>query len=432
MEVGVARIDITPESPVRVSGYAARDKAETNKVLHRLSAKAIAFGSDEQRRSLFITVELLAIPRRITDKLVKQLGIMTGISPEQIVISASHTHGGPEIGPLLNHLQCRGDYPSQYHFSDSLLELDQLIHLAEFTEMLSEKLVEVGLAALKNRKTSLVSWGQGELSFAVNRRTEGGPVDQSMPLLRIMDLDGTLRAILINYACHGITLGPEFNEIHGDWMGEAQKVIEERYPGVIALITIGCAGEAHPVKQGKVDYLREYSQEIVYNIDKLLQNPLQPLTSVPVARMKWVRLPFERVPDVGELIEMAKDTTVQGYYARLALDRIQRGEVLPTAVDYPIQTWVFDDKMVMVNMGGEVVVDYSIIVKRAFGAHRVWINAYSNDVSCYIPSKRILGEGGYEAETSMYWYNMPSRFREEIEDIIMDTLYELIPEAFKQ
>ncbi|MBD1420891.1 hypothetical protein [Sphingobacterium chuzhouense] len=426
MEVGVARIDITPENPVRISGYAARDKAETDKVLHRLSAKALAFGSDEQNPSLFITVDLLGIPWRITQRLMKRLSAITGIKPSQIVIAASHTHGGPEVGPLFNHLQCRGDYPAQYNFSDSLLALDQLIHIAEFNEALSEKLEEMALAALENRKPSLVSWGTGEVSFAVNRRTEGGPVDRSMPLMRITDIDGTLRAILINYACHGITLGPEVNEIHGDWMGEAQKAIEARYPGVTALVSIGCAGDAHPVKQGKQEYLNVYSEEIAVQVDNLLNRDLRPLDSPPLGAMEWVQLPFAKIPTVRELIALATDTTIHGYYARLALERIQRGDELPQVLNYPIQIWNFGDQLVMINMGGEVVVDYAIRLKRELGADRLWINAYSNDASCYIASKRVIKEGGYEVDDSMYWYDKPSRLSEEVEEVIVEAIRELI------
>lgn len=432
MEVGVARVDITPESPIRLSGFAARSKAETDKVLHRLSAKALAFGSDAQGPSVLIMVDLISIQWRITNKLVEQLSGKTGIEPAQIVVLATHTHGSPEVGALINHLQCRGDYPVDYHFSDSLLSLDQLIHIAEFNELLSEKLEEVALAALKDRKPALVAWGQGYASFAVNRRTAGGPVDRSLPVLRVTDLDGALRAVLVNYACHGIALGPDVNEIHGDWMGEAQQAIEAKHPGAIALVSIGCAGDTHPIQQGKLEYVKSYGEEISDQVDKLLASALQPLTSPPKGSMKWVKLPFAHVPVVPELIEFTKDsTTIKGYYARRALERIQRGESIPSELDYPIQAWNFGNKMIMLNMAGEVVVDYSIRLKSEFKAERLWINAYSNDVSCYIASRRVIREGGYEADASMYWYNKPSPLSEAAEEIIIDAVRNLALHSFK-
>src|SRR5690606_2007904 len=124
--------------------------------------------------SILITVDLVGIPKHITKRLAEQLSRKTGLDSAQLVICASHTHGGPEVGNLLNILQYRGET-----FSDSLLALDHLVHISQYTEQLSQKLEEVALAALKNRRPPMAAWGQGEVGFAKNRRTPGGPVDTS-------------------------------------------------------------------------------------------------------------------------------------------------------------------------------------------------------------------------------------------------------------
>ena len=424
-DVGVAQTDITPQEPIRLAGFAARVKSETTTVLNRLSAKAVAFGSDEQDRTILIAVEIIGIQWRVTSKVVEILSKRIGINPKQIAILVTHTHGSPEVGNLLNILQCRGNYPSEHYFNPSLLALDELIHIAGFNEFLIKKLVDVAMAALNNRKPALVSWGQGQASFAVNRRTEGGVVDHCLPVLRITGLDGALRAVLVNYACHGIALGSDVNEIHGDWMGEAQKIIEEMHPGTIAFISIGCAGESHPKLRGKREYISLYGQEIADNVDKLLKSELHPLVSPPVGKMKWITLPFSKLPDISELIKQTKDNGIKGYYSRLALERVLRGDSIATELEYLIQAWDFGGKLTMLNMGGEVMVDYSIRLKKELG-EELWINSYSNDVSCYVPSRRILKEGGYEADASMYWYNNPVPFANEVEDIIVNTVHEMI------
>lgn len=431
MQVGVARVDITPTEPIRLTGYAARGKEESTQVLSRLSAKALAFGTAKQT-SLLITVDLVGINWRITNQVVEQLSKKTGLVPAQIAICSSHSHGSPEVGNLINILQCRGDYPTNFSFNDSLMDLGQLIRIAQFSEQLVSKLVEVSMTALNNRKPSLVAWGQTKASFAVNRRPQGGPVDHTLPVLRVTDPNGKVKAILVNYACHGITLGPEVNEVHGDWMGEAQTQLEAKYPGSVAMVSVGCAGDSHPGQQGKIEYLKSHGQEITDNVDKLLKSKLTALNTPPVGTMKWIKLPFSKIPTVTELIALTKDKTVKGYYARLALERVIRGESLPAELDYPIQVWNFDNRMLMLNMGGELVVDYSIRLKRELGANRLWINAYTNDVSCYIPSRRILQEGGYEPDVSMYWYNMPSPLSEKVEDQIINTVLSLIPASFKK
>ena len=321
MEVGVAHVDITPEKPIRLAGYAVRSKSESEGVLHKLSAKALAFGSDTQNPSIIITVDLVGIPYRITKKLTEELSKKVGIEPAHLVICASHTHGGPEVGTLINILQYRSD-----HFNDSLLALDQLTHIAQYTQRLSWKLEQVALAALKDRKPALVAWGQGQALFAKNRRIPGGPVDVALPMLRITNPDGSLKAILVSYACHGTTLGGEVNKIHGDWIAEAQSDIEARHPGVIAMVTLGCAGDANPGPRGTMEHLKAHGKEIADNVDKLLAAQLQPLTSPPVANMKWIKLPYAEIPTVPELRDLSKEQTVKGYEARLNLDRIMRGE----------------------------------------------------------------------------------------------------------
>ncbi len=427
VDAGLAGIDITPGTPIRMSGYAARVSTEADSVLQPISAKALALGSDEQHPSVLITVDLVGIPWRITKNVVDFLSKEKGIDPAQVAIYASHTHGGPEVGDLINILQYRDG-----HFSDSLLAQDHLIHITQYTEQLTQQLKDVAAAALKNRRPALISWGQGQALFAVNRRTNGGPVDLALPILKITNPDGTLRGVFVNYACHGTTLGGDMHKIHGDWVAAAHRVIETRHPGAMALIALGCAGDANPSPRGKLEDVQQHGKEIADNVDKLLTAPLQPLHHPPGGKIKWIKLPYSKIPDVAELMILTKDETIKGYYARLALERVERGETISSVLDYPVQVWNFDNKMAMVNLAGEVVVDYATRLKDEYGAERLWVNAYANDVPCYIASRRILKEGGYEAETSMYWYNKPSPFAPEVEDMIINAADELMPAAFKQ
>ncbi|MBD3627285.1 hypothetical protein [Cyclobacterium sp.] len=425
MDIGVSTIDITPDHPIRLAGYGAREKKPSEGIIHQLNAKALAFGRDDQGPSILITVDLVGIPAIITAKVTKRITEQTGIEASHLVICASHTHGGPEVGNLLNILQYRGDT-----FSDSLLKLEELVEISRYTERLTDQLVAVALSSLADREPALLFWGQGRMGFAKNRRTEGGPVDQSFPLMKITDPTGNLKAILVNYACHGTTLGGDVNQIHGDWMGEAQLMIESNHPGVVAMVAIGCGADANPYPRGKMEHLRLHAHEVADNVEQLLTSKLHPIIQPPSGKIKWINLPFAHVPSVPELIAQTEDKTVRGYYARLALDRIARGQDIPKTLSYPVQTWTFGNEMAMVNLAGEVVVDYSLRLKKEIGADKLWINAYANDVPCYIASCRVIREGGYESESSMYYYDKPSPFAEGIEELIINTVHELLPPSF--
>ena len=132
------------------------------------------------------------------------------------------------------------------------------------------------------------------------------------------------------------------------------------------------------------------------------------------------------------LLERTKRRGSEGFLARTLIERLDRGETLPTKVPYCVQTWCFGDDMAMVFLAGEVVVDYALRLKWEIDAERLWIVAYSNDVPSYIPSRRILSEGGYEADSSMIYYGHPSRYAPEIEDRIIQSVHEILPAAVRR
>jgi hypothetical protein len=427
--VGVARIDITPDGPIRLSGYSSR-KIESEGLLQRLSAKALAFGTDKQGPSILITVDLIGIPGFMTSRLAARLSQKTGFDSANLTICTSHTHGGPEIGNLLNHFE--GPLPA-----------DQLGRIIQYQQQLLDKLEKVALMSLEARRPALLSWGQGEVRFAKNRRVikdgkwvgggevDGAPVDHAMPLLRVADPDGKLRAVFVSYACHGTTLGA-FNQVHGDWIGEAQHQIELTHPGVTALVAVGCGADITPAPRYKMEHLLKYGKMIADEAERLLKTSLKPIQSLPTCRYRIIQLPFSHIPDVAELVQLAStDTAAKGYYARLSLEKIARGGVIAPALSYTIKTWTFANDLAMVFLAGEVVVDYSLRLKKELDRERLWINAYSNDVPSYIASRRVIQEGGYEAESSQYIYDRPSPYIEAIEDLIIATVVDMLPAAYK-
>ena len=96
-----------------------------------------------------------------------------------------------------------------------------------------------------------------------------------------------------------------------------------------------------------------------------------------------------------------------------------------------VQTWTFGTDLLMIFLPGEVVVDFSLRLKREFDPGRLWINAYANDVPCYIPSRRIWQEGGYEGGGAMVFYDRPTRLAEQTEEMIISAVHELAPGKFR-
>src|SRR5439155_3846443 len=274
----------------------------------------------------------------------------------------------------------------------------------------------------------------GQVAFARNRRTPGGPVDQALPVLCVTGRDGKVRAVLAGYACHCTTLGGDFNKVCGDWTGYAQQAIEKDFPGALALIAIGCGADANPHPRGGADgglaLAKQHGEELAVEVKRLLDNHRISIRQKLSCRVKRLEVPFEKLPTREQWEERSRQEGIVGYHAKRNLERLDGGEALPTTLPYVVQTWNFGDQLAMVFLAGEVVVDYSLRLKQEFDADRLWINAYANDVPCYIPSRRILKEGGYEAETSLWYYDRPARLDPAVEDLVVGGVRELVPKAF--
>ena len=118
-----------------------------------------------------------------------------------------------------------------------------------------------------------------------------------------------------------------------------------------------------------------------------------------------------------------------GYHAQRMLEHIRRDGRVPTKLGYPVTTWSFGTDLAMVFLPGEVVIDYTLRLKGELDGDRLWVTAYANDVPCYIPSQRILEEGGYEADSSMISYARPTRLAHSVENQIVAAVKGLLSDS---
>jgi hypothetical protein len=258
-----------------------------------------------------------------------------------------------------------------------------------------------------------------------------GAVDHDFPILTVRAADGSLRAALVSYACHATTLGGSDNFVHGDWPGAAQELIQQRHPGARAMVLIGTGADANPnPRGGGLPDVERHAQEIANETDRLLGTPLRALTAPPAGRFRYLDLSFSRTPPRSEWEEQATRKGAAGAYARSVLEGLDRGERVPTTVAYPVQTWTFGSDLAMVFVGGEVVADYGLRLKRELDGSRLWVNAYSNDVAFYVPSRRMIPEGGYEVSQSMIYYGQPAPLAEGTEEQIVRAVRALLPGGF--
>ncbi|MCB1120712.1 MAG: neutral/alkaline non-lysosomal ceramidase N-terminal domain-containing protein [Verrucomicrobiae bacterium] len=424
LTVGVGRVEITPDEPIRMTGYGGR-RAPSEGVEGKLWAKALAIGEGEDA-VLIVTMDLIGVPDWLKAQVVEELDM-----PEsQIALCASHTHSGPHLKDVLNPIFME-DIPENHWAA-----------ILRYSEKLTGKVVAACRMALNNRQPGKLAWGEGEVGFAGNRRVlengvwvgfgtqPDGPVDHAVPVMKVTDANGKMIAVLANYACHCTTLGGSMNRIHGDWAGETQRLLEEQHPGITAMIAIGCGADQNPNPRGGMDEVKQNSKLLADEVDRLLRTKLKSLEDVPQSTIDHISLPLDPLPSREEWMERAKSDERFSYFAKLELDRLDRGETLPTAIDYPIQTWTFGTDLAMVFLAGEVVVDYSIKLKQRFDKKRLWVNAYANAAPSYIASRRLYDEGGYEVDRSMMYYDKPNRLSPDTEELVLDEVLQQLPYPF--
>jgi Neutral/alkaline non-lysosomal ceramidase, N-terminal len=418
---GTASKVITPTEPLWMAGYSSRDKPCDTKRMD-LWVKAVAIEDAAGNRCVLMTSDLCGIPRSVSEPVCAAVMKQAGLKREQIMLSCSHTHCGPVVRDNLIDMY---DMPA-----------DQPEKIRAYTDKLRGWMIETIVAAVKDLKPATVSIGEGTARFAVNRRevtdkgiingrNPEGPVDHSVPVIKIEDEKGNLKAVVFGYACHNTTM--QFFEWSGDYAGFAMIDIEKKHPGALALFWIGCGGDANPLPRSKIELCEKYGKELAIAVEETLNAKTTPLSEKFSAKYAEISLPLDEIPgkDKWEADAGSKTHAVM-MRAKKMLAFLEKGKIPDQYPYYPVQVWRFGNQLTWVALGGEVVIDYNKRLKKEIGGKTpVWIASYANDVMAYIPSARVLKEGGYEADSSQIYYGLPTKWSPKIEDLIVNKVHEL-------
>jgi len=419
---GVARVNITPELPIWLSGYGGRNKpAETKH--DDLWAKALVLEDSAGHRAALVTMDLVGIDRGLSQEMCRRIEERFKLPRAAVALATSHTHSGPVI---------RGNLMPMFNLNE-----DQSSRIGSYKEQLVDNLVNVVGEAIESIAPAKLSWGIGTATFAVNRRNnpeakvprlreEGkliGPVDHDVPVLAVHAADGKLRAIVAGYACHATVLSDYF--ISADWPGAAQNELERRHPGTIALFWAGCGADQNPLPRRSIELMKKYGHEFADAVDATLDTALAPVAPSLRTAYTEIDLPFAPLPTRAELELEAADGKPHGPWAKFLLAQWDRDGGLPATYPYPLQVWKLGNDLTWFFLGGEVVVDYALRLKSEIGPKNTWIASYSNDVMGYIPSRRVLGEGGYEGGAARFPYGLPAVWGPNVEQLIIDAVHKL-------
>ena len=250
-EVGLAKVDVTPDSAIRLSGFGSR-LTESVGVRQHIFARAMAIRSATGGEPVvLVTVDSLCIPAYLRDEIAHRLQAKKKIANDRIAVCSTHSHTTPMVSNALTTL-----------FGQPI-PADQSERIDRYTKALTDKIEQAALTALDDMKPARLAFGIGSAGFSINRRTSGGPVDHDLPVMSVVGADGKVRGIWVNYACHCVVLSDL--KVSGDWAGYAAEEIEKQVPDSIALVSVGCGADSNPqsgVTGDKGEVAQQYGREV--------------------------------------------------------------------------------------------------------------------------------------------------------------------------
>jgi neutral ceramidase len=425
-EAGTATQVITPEESLWLAGFAARD-APADGTETDLHARALAVRDRDGEAVVLVSVEVVSIPPGMRDSLERRCTGRYGLEPASVAFAATHTH----CGPLLQEFRGR-----IYDVDEELIDAS-----LAYRRRLEDALVDLVGDALEAREPATLSYGRARCGFAINRRqptSDGianglhpdGPVDHDVPVLAVESVGGNdgdaLEAIVFGYACHATTL--RLRRYCGDWPGYAMVTLEERYPDATALFLTGCAGDQNPHPTRRLEAAGQHGTAMANAVETALDAPRRPLRGPLRLAHESILLEFEGYDGRDELEELRSSADLyERRHADLLLERLDNAERESLATTYPYRMRAvgFGSGLTLLTLAGEVVVDYALAIRDEIPGP-LWIAAYTDGSFTYVPSRRVLAEGGYEGGGVTRFRRYPGRLTPDVEDRIRSAARALV------
>ncbi len=437
-KAAAAKAVITPKKNLWMAGYSSRKSGAKGK-LQDLFAKTLVVEDKKGVRLAIITLDLIGVPKSLRVAVEREAQAKYKLSPSHLLINASHTHCGPMIR-IVRPIGRNTAERAAYDAIPSDQEVQRVAETKEYNNKLQATFIKLIGDCMKNLQPVKLAYNHARCGFAMNRRLPAengirnspypdGPVDHEVPVLQVRNAEDKLLAILFGYACHNTTTG--VMQFNGDYAGWAQEYLEAEHPGTVALFVQGCGGDQNPYPRGTIDLAKKHGRTLATAVEaglianpKLIDGPLR-------AALDYVSINYAPPPTRAALDQKAKSKNrYDRRHAEMLLEILDTKGELPIKYTVPVQVIHFGDRLTMVTIGGEVVVDYSLRLKRELGKNRaVWVAGYSNDVMAYIPSLRVLREGGYEGGAAMRYIRStphPGPWAVTVERHLIDRVHSMV------
>ena len=207
--------------------------------------------------------------------------------------------------------------------------------------------------------------------------------------------------------------------------GSRRRRIEQRHPGATALFVTLCGADQNPNPRSTLELARQHGNALADEIEKVIAVPMTPVSGPVRTAFRLAELRFAPRSRQDFEAELKSKVPAQVRRGEMMLKSLDAGKNLER-LDYPLQAVRFGKTLTLLALGGEVTVDYGLRARREYSGEPLITAGYSNDVMSYIPSARVLREGGYEAVDSMFYYAQPGPFAEDVEERVFAAIRQVM------
>ena len=434
MKFSIMREKITPDIPVKQAGYAARDHKSIG--VHDDTYASVAL-MEANETVVIIALDVCYGDKRFTYGIKETINKKYGLTQDKIIISYTHTHSA--VGITGEEIATPDFEDTSKPGNDESKENPGHGEAIRYYHIVKDKIMAMLEEEFKNLIEGDVYICRGRSKFGVSRRypsAEGilwrpyygeDSMDDDLLLLKFVDRNKKIHGLIYNYACHPTTLGSDNYYISADYPGVVRKLLEEKNKGMTAIFLQGCGADIKPYITAGDAKFKNCTYEELEHAGTSLANDIQAC----IEKSEWRKIDAEfktgfsevklytEVWDEVKWMTVLNDPDEPEYRKRAVREKLEHMKTAKAKnyLPYYMSFLRLDDKTCLVCLECEVVSDIGKEIKRLFNED-VIVLGYSNSIACYIPTKKVLQQGGYERDSFMS-ARLAGPFVPEIEDIIV-------------
>ena len=413
MRFGIARELITPSGRRSMAGYGSRMHNKFETIHDDLYAKAL-FLDDGRRQALFITVDLCEHRYGFTAGIMQYASQKYAVPEDCVFLNYSHTHAGPSINDPVVYDRTPDEY-EQFLYGRIVTCIDRC--LCSITEGSIHYGSLMGHWSVNRRREK-----DGVVTMAPNPE---GITDDELHLLVIKDKQGEIKGIVVNMACHPVTLGETYH-LSSEYPGRLCQLLEAAYYGGTVLFMQGAGGDSRPLVTMEKDYFRrcDFSavDEMALGIASYVQKAITSCSLVPfelslASTQFTIPLALEKFTRE-ELQKISGNEKESPSMRSNARELLEKYDTCEEEAALPAGVIRLGKGIYIVFLGGEVCADVKLGIERTLKGRKIIFLGYTNDVIGYIPDESIISQGGYEGDQSQLGYGFSGRYAKGIDDVI--------------